>query len=77
MKSPNNLKQGKKIFVNVQLDRSNCFSVYFEGKIGEEFKEEFKSIDDIKAKLGDLAPTILKYLDIEKPEEMTGEVLIK
>src|SRR5690606_8808999 len=27
-------------------------------------------------KLGDLAPTILKYLDIPIPEEMTGNVLI-
>ena len=26
-------------------------------------------------KLGDVAPTILKLLDIEKPVEMTGEVL--
>lgn len=42
-----------------------------------EFKEEFTSTSDIKAKLGDLAPTILKYAGIEKPEEMTGEVLIK
>ncbi len=42
-----------------------------------EFKEEFTDRNNIKAKLGDLAPTILKYAGIEKPVEMTGEVLIK
>ncbi len=42
-----------------------------------EFKEEFTNKDDIKAKLGDLAPTILKYAGVEKPEEMTGEILVK
>jgi len=43
-----------------------------------EFKEEFKGEGEkIEAKLGDLAPTILKYLDIEKPAEMTGKILIK
>ena len=29
-----------------------------------------------KGKLGDIAPTILKYMQIEKPEEMTGNILI-
>ena len=29
-----------------------------------------------KGKLGDIAPTILKYMKIEKPEEMTGNFLI-
>ncbi len=42
-----------------------------------EFKEEFIDSNNIKAKLGDLAPTILKYLGIEKPDEMSGEILIK
>ncbi|NQX83144.1 MAG: 2,3-bisphosphoglycerate-independent phosphoglycerate mutase [Mycoplasmataceae bacterium] len=41
------------------------------------FKEEFTDVNNIKAKLGDLAPTILKYAGIEKPKEMTGNVLIK
>ncbi len=40
-----------------------------------EFKDKFKK--DIIGKLGDLAPTILKLLNIEKPKEMTGEELIK
>ncbi len=42
-----------------------------------EFKEEFLNREDIKAKLGDLAPTILKYAGVEKPVEMTGDILIK
>ncbi len=42
-----------------------------------EFKDEFTDASNIKAKLGDLAPTILKYAGVEKPEEMTGEILIK
>lgn len=36
-----------------------------------------KAITNIKeGKLGDIAPTILKYMDIDKPEEMTGNNLI-
>ncbi len=42
-----------------------------------EFKEEFLDRENIKAKLGDLAPTILKYAGVEKPAEMTGEILVK
>ncbi len=42
-----------------------------------EFKEEFTDVNNIKAKLGDLAPTILKYAGVEKPAEMTGEILVK
>ena len=42
-----------------------------------EFKEEFTDSNNIKAKLGDLAPIVLKYAGIEKPTEMTGEILIK
>ena len=35
------------------------------------------NIKEIKTgKLGDIAPTILKYMDIEKPDEMTGNNLI-
>ena len=35
------------------------------------------NIKEIKTgKLGDIAPTILKYMDIEKPNEMTGNNLI-
>ncbi len=41
-----------------------------------EFKSEYNE-SEIKAKLGDLAPTILKYLDIKKPLNMTGNILIK
>lgn len=42
-----------------------------------EFKDEFKDTKNIKAKLGDLAPTILKYAGVAKPKEMTGNILIK
>jgi len=38
-------------------------------------KTDIKLRDD--GKLADIAPTILKILDIEKPEEMTGKSLIK
>ncbi len=40
-----------------------------------EFKDKFKR--NVIGKLGDLAPTILKLLDVKKPKEMTGEELIK
>ena len=37
--------------------------------------KDFKG--DLKAgKLGDLAPTILKMMGVNKPEEMTGDILI-
>ncbi|MCZ4222080.1 2,3-bisphosphoglycerate-independent phosphoglycerate mutase [Pedobacter rhodius] len=36
--------------------------------------EEYKSIAD--GKLGDIAPTVLKILGVEIPEEMTGNVLV-
>lgn len=39
-------------------------------------KKEFSLIDKT-GKLGDLAPTILKLMDAEIPEEMTGEVLVE
>lgn len=39
--------------------------------VDKEFKGELKS-----GKLGDLAPTILKFMGVESPEEMTGNVLI-
>ncbi len=42
-----------------------------------EFKEQFIDRQNIQGKLGDLAPTILKYAGIEKPSEMTGEILVK
>ncbi len=42
-----------------------------------EFKEEFTDRENIKGKLGDLAPTILKYAGVEKPAEMTGNILVK
>ncbi|BDU67712.1 MAG: 2,3-bisphosphoglycerate-independent phosphoglycerate mutase [Candidatus Tyloplasma litorale] len=42
-----------------------------------KFKEEFTDSKNIEAKLGDLAPTILKYAGIKKPKEMTGNILIK
>ncbi|MEP0985926.1 2,3-bisphosphoglycerate-independent phosphoglycerate mutase [Ekhidna sp.] len=38
--------------------------------VDKEFKGEVKS-----GKLGDLAPTILKFMGLECPEEMTGDVL--
>ncbi|WP_421763825.1 2,3-bisphosphoglycerate-independent phosphoglycerate mutase [Ekhidna sp.] len=38
--------------------------------VDKEFKGEVKS-----GKLGDLAPTILKFIGLESPEEMTGNVL--
>ena len=41
-----------------------------------KFKDKFKQ-DVVAAKLGDLAPTILKMKGIKKPFEMTGESLIK
>lgn len=42
------------------------------------FKDKFtNNNENICAKLGDLAPTILSYLNIKQPEEMTGEILIK
>ena len=40
------------------------------------FKDEFKQTEAI-AKLGDLAPTMLKYLGVKIPDEMTGKVLVK
>ncbi|MDX1627973.1 MAG: 2,3-bisphosphoglycerate-independent phosphoglycerate mutase, partial [Fulvivirga sp.] len=39
--------------------------------VDNEFKGTIKD-----GKLGDLAPTILKLMGIEVPEEMTGDVLI-
>lgn len=39
--------------------------------VDNEFRGEIQN-----GKLGDLAPTILKFMGIEKPKEMTGEVLI-
>ncbi|WP_425389730.1 2,3-bisphosphoglycerate-independent phosphoglycerate mutase [Ekhidna sp.] len=39
--------------------------------VDKEFKGDLK-----KGKLGDLAPTILKFMGIDSPEEMTGNVLI-
>lgn len=36
--------------------------------------DDYKSLKD--GKLGDIAPTILKILNIDIPEEMTGEVLV-
>ena len=38
--------------------------------VDNDFKGELKS-----GKLGDLAPTILKFMGVESPEEMTGDVL--
>ena len=35
----------------------------------------FEKIED--GKLGDIAPTILKIMGVETPEEMTGNILIK
>ena len=35
----------------------------------------FDKIED--GKLGDIAPTILKIMGVETPEEMTGNILIK
>ena len=35
----------------------------------------FEKIEN--GKLGDIAPTILKIMEVEVPEEMTGEILIK
>lgn len=40
-----------------------------------QFKDEF--VSEINGKLGDIAPTILALAGVEKPEEMTGESLIK
>ncbi|MEM8939947.1 MAG: 2,3-bisphosphoglycerate-independent phosphoglycerate mutase [Bacteroidota bacterium] len=39
--------------------------------VDKEFRGELKN-----GKLGDLAPTILKFMGLESPEEMTGNVLI-
>lgn len=39
--------------------------------VDKEFKGSLKS-----GKLGDLAPTILKFMGVDVPEEMTGDVLI-
>ena len=36
--------------------------------------EDYKSIK--AGKLGDLAPTILKMMDVEIPSDMTGDVLV-
>ena len=36
-----------------------------------------KNISLVPGKLGDIAPTILELMSIEKPAEMTGESLIK
>ncbi|BDV03659.1 MAG: 2,3-bisphosphoglycerate-independent phosphoglycerate mutase [Candidatus Hepatoplasma scabrum] len=41
-----------------------------------KFKAKFNDRKNIKAKLADLAPTILYLLGIKIPKEMTGEVLI-
>jgi len=41
------------------------------------FKEEYTNEKNPQAKLGDYAPTVLKLLNIEKPKEMTGNILIK
>ena len=35
----------------------------------------FEKIED--GKLGDIAPTVLKIMGVETPEEMTGKILIK
>jgi len=40
--------------------------------VDEDIKEPVKS-----GKLGDLAPTILKMIGVEIPEDMTGDVLIQ
>lgn len=42
-----------------------------------KFKTKFKDRNNIKAKLADLAPTMLHLLNIKVPKEMTGEVLIE
>ena len=39
--------------------------------VDNEFKGDLKN-----GKLGDLAPTILKFMGLDSPEEMTGEVLV-
>ena len=39
--------------------------------VDNEFRSEVKS-----GKLGDLAPTILKFMGVERPAEMTGDVLV-
>ena len=39
--------------------------------VDKEFKGDLKS-----GKLGDLAPTMLKLMGVDIPDEMTGEVLI-
>ncbi|MEO9868955.1 2,3-bisphosphoglycerate-independent phosphoglycerate mutase [Ekhidna sp.] len=39
--------------------------------VDKDFKGDLKS-----GKLGDLAPTILKFMGIDAPEEMTGDILI-
>ncbi len=43
-----------------------------------EFKDEFKmNKQSVKAKLADVAPTLLFLMGVDQPKEMTGEILIQ
>jgi 2,3-bisphosphoglycerate-independent phosphoglycerate mutase len=39
-----------------------------------EYKKEFTT--SMKAKLADIAPTLLTLMEVEVPEEMTGDILV-
>jgi len=45
--------------------------------VSDEFKFKDEFIKNYKAKLADIAPTMLTLLKQEIPSEMTGEVLVK
>ena len=54
-------------------DEGNILTSHSSNKVPFLINKECKLRD---GKLGDIAPTILKYMNIEIPKEMTGDVLI-
>ena len=56
-------------------DDNNMITAHTRNKVYFIVCDEAYTLSD--GKLGDIAPTILKIMDIEKPHEMDGEVLIK
>ena len=74
-----------KLFVeNGKVYLTDINATYIKGINNKSFalKENNEINMDMEIKagtvfiIGDIAPTILKYMDIEKPDEMTGNNLI-
>lgn len=42
-----------------------------------KFKKEFTDFSNVKAKLADFVPTLLKIADVKIPKEMTGNILVE